>query len=298
MAGNLEAKFAPTLRALLEGIDVQALSRIDISRLASSAMPNIGSVELVDCNDFKEKYESLYLKSFPKRTERERPDLIFSRLSAQYAGERDGLAPYTIVGIRDVKGEAIGASQFSILLLRCGKFAVPYLQYLYVRSDNRRQNMSEVLHTITLAVTIAITRQIGERAVPFTLFETEPQGHGDEEESRAFSVVRSQVHTRGGAMAVVLKQDGKDVSPHIQPGLEVGDPPLSLVWAIRPSPVRGDHWRIEDLGKDLLAAYYQSLRDEGLSEENIRLAESLLEKRCSGSTWTLMPLDQVRFDQS
>jgi hypothetical protein len=291
MAGIFEAKLAPSLRARLEGIDIQALSRTDASRLASSAIPNIGSIELVDCNDFREKYESLYIKSFPNQSEREGADLIFDRLAAEFAGDRAGLVPYRIVGIKDTNGEAIGASQFSIFKLKGGKFAVPYLQYIYVRGENRRQNMSEVLHTLTLAVTAAEAREMGNRTVPFTLFETEPQGHGDEEESRAFSVVRSQVHTRGGAMAVALKRDGKDISPHVQPGLEVGVPPLSLVWAVRPSPILGDCWKIEDLGRDLMAAYYQCLRDEGFPEENIKLAEDIVEKRCYGSAWALMPLD-------
>jgi hypothetical protein len=296
MAGIFEAKLAPILRAHLEGIDIQALSRTDVSRLASSAIPNIGSIELVTSNDFEEKYKSLYLQSFPIPAERERTEFICARLNAHFAGEREGLAPYRIVGIRDAKGEAIGASQFAILLLKGGRYAVPYLQYLYVRSENRRQDMSEVLHTMTFAVTAAVAREMGNRIVPFTLFEMEPSGHGDEEESRAFSVVRSQIHTRGGAVAVVLKRDGQDISPHVQPGLEVGAPPVSLVWAVRPSNVPKASWRIEDIGEDLIAAYYQCLRDEGLPEENIILAESIFDKRYIGSTWALVPLDQIRFN--
>jgi hypothetical protein len=298
MAGIFEAKLAPALHAHLKGIDLQALSRIDAPRLASRAIPNIGSIELVDSNDFREKYDALYTKAFPKQAERERSDLISKRLAAESAGERDGLAPYRIVGILDARGEAIGASQFSVLPLKGGKFAVPYLQYIYVRSENRRQDMSEVLHTMTLAVAVADARGMANRSVPFTLFETEPPGHGDDEESRAFSVTRAQVHTKGGAVAVVLKRDGNEISPHVQPGLEVGDPPLSLVWAVRQSPVPGESWRIEDFGRDLMAAYYQSLRDEGFPEENISLAESMVETRCSGSAWALMPLDQIRFHQS
>jgi hypothetical protein len=294
MAGIFEAKLAPAMRTHLEGIDLQALSRIDASRLASRAIPNIGSIELVDSNDFDTKYDALYIKEFPKRAERERSDLIVERLAAQFAGERNGLAPYRIIGIRDARDEAIGAAQFSVLPLKGGEFAVPYLQYLYVRSESRRQDMSEVLHTMTLAVAVADAMQMGNRSVPFTMFETEPPQYGDDEESRAFSVTRAQVHTKGGAVAVVLKRDGEEISPHVQPGLEFGDLPLSLVWAVRQSPVPGVKWSIEDLGKDLMAAYYQSLRDEGFPEKNIRLAESMVEERCRGSEWGLMPLDQVR----
>src|ERR1700677_1166416 len=112
MAGIFDGKFTSPLSALLEGIDLQALSRIDAARLATRAIPNIGSIELVQSEVFDKIYDALYVKEFPKRAERERSDLIVTRLAAQYAGERHGLAPYRIVGIRDANGEAIGAAQF------------------------------------------------------------------------------------------------------------------------------------------------------------------------------------------
>lgn len=301
MAGIFNSKLTPELKQHLAGIDLQALSRIDAARLANRAIPNIGSIELVNSSDFATLYDALYIREFPKRAERERSDLIVTRLAAQFAGERGGLAPYRIIGIRDEKGEAIGAAQFSVLPLSGGEWAVPYLQYIYVRAENRRQDMSEVLHTMTLAVAVADARTMGdgegERTVPFTLFETEPPGHGDDEESRAFSVTRAQVHTKGGAVAVVVVKGGgeEQISPHVQPGLEVGEPPLSLVWAIRRSPRLGREWSIEEVGRDLVKAYYQSLRDEGFPEENIRLAERIVEERCDGAEWRLIPLDQATF---
>lgn len=297
MAGIFDLRLSPTLKQHLSGIDIQALSRIDAARFADRAIPNIGTIELVSSADFSHVYDALYTRMFPKGAERERSDLIVTRLAAQFANERDGLAPYRIVGIRDRQGQAIGAAQFSVLRLNGGEFAVPYLQYIYVRSENRRQDMSEVLHAMTLAMAVADARKMGsgERTVPLTLFETEPSGHGDDEEGRAFSVTRAQVHARGGAVAVVLTKEGKVASPHVQPGLEVGDPPLSLVWAIRPSPRPGRKWGIGELGGDLLRAYYQSLRDEGFPEENIALAESMVEERSEGAEWGLMPLDQVSF---
>jgi GNAT superfamily N-acetyltransferase len=296
MAGIFEPKLTPELKQHLDGIDLQALSRIDANRLTNRAIPNIGSIELVNSSDFAMFYDALYIREFPKRAERERSDLIVTRLAAQFAGERDGLAPYRIVGIRDEKGEAIGAAQFSVLPLSGGEWAVPYLQYIYVRAENRRQDISEVLHTMTLAVAVADARTMGERTVPFTLFETEPPGHGDDEESCAFSVTRAQVHTKGGAVAVVVVKGGEEqISPHVQPGLEVGEPPLSLVWAIRRSPRPGREWRIQDVGRDLMKAYYQSLRDEGFPEENIKLAERIVEERCDGAEWRLIPLDQATF---
>ncbi len=295
MAGIFGAKLQPAVRKYLDGIDLQALCRIDAARLASRAIPNIGSIEFVDSHNFNTKYAALYRQAFPNYAERERSDLIFARLAAQWAGERTGLAPYRIIGIRDAQDEAIGAAQFTVLPLRGGKFAVPYLQYIYVRSENRRQDMSEVLHTMMLAVAVADARKMGNRSVPFTLFETEPPGYGDDDASRALSVTRARVHSKGGAVAVVLTRDGEVISPHVQPGLEVGDLPLSLAWALRRSPVPGSQWRIEDLGRDLIAAYYQSLREEGFLEKNVRLAERMAEERWRGSEWKLMPLDQVRF---
>ena len=44
-----------------------------------------------------------------------------------------------------------------------------------------------------------------------------------------------------------------------------------------------------------MKAYYQSLRDEGFPEENIRLAERMVKERCEGAEWGLMPLDEATF---
>ena len=94
---------------------------------------------------------------------------------------------------------------------------------------------------------------------------------------------------------MIVVKDGCEISPHVQPGLEEGDPPLSLVWAIRPNPTWGRGCEIADLGRNLIAAYYQSLRDEGFPEENIELAETIVDERCKGCEWRLMPLNEINF---
>ncbi len=315
------SKFSPTLAAHLRrangrAVDVDALSRTTPERLAKTALPQIGLIELVGGEDFAQRYESLYVAAFPRRHERERTDLIVDRLVAQARKERKGLAPFRVVGIRDLKGEVIGAAHFSVLSLGedgDSSMAVPYLQYIYVRPQNRRQNMSEVLHTMVLAVATADAQQ---KVVPFTLFETEPPDyeHRDGPDvdvnvaSRAYARERSKIHTSSGGVALVLKREGDDnqeiLSAHVQPGLEPGDPPLTLVWVIRPSPNlkplgpdhhdHNDSYNIQTVGPRLLAAYYQSLRDEGFPEENIRLAERMVEHRRKGSVFHLMPLADVR----
>lgn len=363
---------------------LDSLSRTTPSRLRTTALPNIGLIELVSSTDFDVLYDALYKASFPRRTERERSDLIVERLAAQAQGARTGLAPYRIVGIRDHKGEAIGAAQFSVLPVpptrmqqqrrrqletatgrtrrviadaededdggdggkdaTTFKYAVPYLQYIYVRAQNRRQDMSEVLHTMVLAVASAdaalmdteadsdaqrhgtedvdttTSSSAGKhsvlRTVPFTLFETEPPDHGDDHASRAYALERSKIHTSSGGVALVLrrpraaarpghqeeeeeekeKEEDEILSVHVQPGLEPDDPPLTLVWMIRPSPTSDSHHSLVTtrLGKALVAAYYQSLRDEGFPEKNIRLAERIVAARCRGSSFDVMPLSEVR----
>ena len=297
--------FSPSLTSHLSALppttllNLDSLSRTPPSRLKSTSLPHIGLIELVSSTDFQHLYDALYVASFPRRTERERSDLIVERLAAQALGERAGLAPYRIVGIRDKQGEVIGAAQFSVLPVpprtrrkdlnlnlnlnlhdvndhgdgsqqqSCFKFAVPYLQYLYVRPQNRRQDMSEVLHTMVLAVasadaalmeledrwTSASSPEKCLRTVPFTLFETEPPDHGDDHASRAYALERSKIHTSSGGVALILRRkqppssceenphlnhNPKDsdeiLSAHVQPGLEPSDPPLTLVWMIRPSP--------------------------------------------------------------
>ncbi|KIW65659.1 hypothetical protein PV04_07899 [Phialophora macrospora] len=345
-------------------ISLDGLSRTAPTRLQKTALPNIGAIELVSSTDFETFYDPLYTASFPRRAERERSDLIVERLAAQARGERAGLAPYRIVGIRDLAGEAIGAAQFSVLPVpprrpkRPGgqpqqlgqgeeqsnvvsaphedgdvrgssaahafstfKFAVPYLQYIYVRAQNRRQDMSEVLHAMVLAVASAdaaameledgASSSLGAenllRTVPFTLFETEPPDHGDDHASRAYALERSKIHTSSGGVALVLRrpksrESGPDeaedeiLSAHVQPGLEPADPPLTLVWVIRPSPTSTPNkdYDLTRMGKALIAAYYQSLRDEGFPEKNIRLAERILEQRTKGSTFELTPLADVK----
>lgn len=303
---------SPTLSTHLSTTAIDTLSRTPLSRLQRTALPHISLVELVSASDFNKCYDSLYITSFPRRAERERSDLIVDRLAAQSRGERTGFAPYRIVGIRDHAGEAIGAAHFSVLpLLSSGddkaggegegesspNFAVPYLQYIYVRPQNRRQDMSEVLHTMVLSVATADAAMfLGGRSVPFTLFETEPPGHGEDSASRAYAHERSKIHTSTGGVALVLKRKSKDevLSAHVQPGLEEGDPPLTLVWVIRQSPNPGREYNVNNIGKGLIKAYYQSLRDEGFPEKNIGLAERMVEERCQGSVFHLMPLSEVR----
>lgn len=289
---------SPELVSLIQGINIEALSRIPTTRFAERSLPNIGLIELVSGDAFSAIYDDLYVSMFPHQPERERSDLIVDRLRKEFAGQREGLAPYRILGIRDHVGEGICAAQFSVLLLPDGKYAVPYLQYIYVRQQNRRQDMADLLHTLILAVSTADAASHGGRRVPFTLFETEPAGHGDSEESRAIATQRAMIHTRAGAVALMLRRssDRSLLSPHVQPGLEIGDAPLSLVWAIRKSPatiLAEESPEMKDIGLSLIAAYYQSLRDEGFPEANISLAENIVANRCEGCDFILMPLENV-----
>jgi hypothetical protein len=292
MSSILEGKLTARIREHVRGIDLRSLSRIDEKRLASKAMNHIGSVELITSEAFAELYNPLYVNSFPKREERENPDLIIERLAKQDSGERSGCAPYRLIGIRDCLGAPIGAAHISALPLPGGQFAVPYLQYIYVREENRRQDMSEVMHTLVLAVAAADAAK-DNRTVPFTFFETEMRGQGDDEESRKFSHSRTEIHDKSGGMALMLIRDGEELSAHVQPGLEEGDPPITLVWVIRPSPTPGRPYDIQALARDLIAAYYQSLRDEGFPEQNIRMAEEIVQGRCKGGAFCLVPLSQV-----
>lgn len=315
-AGKFTPQLQAHLRHLPSSVSMDALSRLPTQRLETTALPNIGSIELVSSADFQAVYDDMYVSMFPRREERERSDLIVDRLAAQYAGLRDHLATYRVVGIRDHHGQAIGAAQFSVLSIpslaeeEAGEgdasaaeqkgaafteFAVPYLQYIYVRPQNRRQDMSEVLHTLVLAVSAADAAKQG-RSVPFTLYETEPPGHGDDEVSRAYASQRARIHANAGGVALVLRRrsDGTFLSAHVQPGLEEGDSPLTLTWVIRPSPAPGRDYDVAKIGRSLVAAYYNSLRDEGFPEANIHLAESIVEKRYDGCDFHLMPLADVR----
>lgn len=117
-------------------------------------------------------------------------------------------------------------------------------------------------------------------------------------------------------MALVLRREdwrvnakvkAKILSAHVQPGLEDGDEPLTLVWVVRPSPRTKTKMKVkieadEDdvfaigiagIGSALIEAYYQSLRDEGFPEENIRVAEKIAADRQKGSVFCLMPLKHV-----
>ena len=285
------------LHDLLKNIDLQQQSRIPLPRLQEIAFPKIGLLELVDAETYEKSYQELYLSLF-HGGERERSDLIVKRLEDDFAGRRAGLAPYRIVGIRSPIGEAIGAAQFSVLMLAGGKYAVPYLQYIYVRTQNRRQDMSEVLHTLVLAVAKADAKAtVEDRIVPFTLFETEPPNHGISQSSRTNATERTVIHTRSGSQAVMLRTASADtvISAHVQPGLEPEDEPLSLIWGVRPSPSLqdDDQYDIDELGMALLAAYYRSLRDEGFLEKNIALAERIAGKRCEGKQFVEIPLSSV-----
>lgn len=294
--------FDSRLYSLIQNVDLQSLSRIPSSRIEERALPNIGLLELVSASAFQNDYDALYTTMF-HGGERERSDLIAQRLEDDFAGRREGLFPYRIVGIRDPKGEAVGAAQFSVLFLASEngrRYAVPYLQYIYVRSQNRRQDMSEVLHTMVLAVATAEAKLAddGDRMVPFTLFETEPPGHGTTAASQTNATERTSIHSKSGARAVMLRSKHGDgtggvISAHVQPGLEIEDSPITLIWAIRPSPLSDIEHDIGESGEALAAAYYRSLRDEGFPEENITLAERMVAKRVEGRGFFTMPLSDV-----
>jgi hypothetical protein len=290
-------RFDARLWTMINGIQLQDLSRVPSDRLQERAIPNIGLIELVSAENFEESYSSLYTTMF-HGGERERPDLIVQRLKDDFAGHRSGLAPYRIVGIRDPKGEAVGAAQFSVLMLKGGRYAVPYVQYIYVRTENRRQDMSEVLHTMVLAVATADANTTGEgRIVPFTLFETEPPNHGLTQSDQANATERTTIHARSGSKAVMLRTSGSDasevISGHVQPGLELEDKPITLIWAIRPSPASTGNYDIDEVGRALVAAYYRSIRDEGFPEKNIALAERISSRRMEGREFFEMPLGDV-----
>ncbi|KAK5163779.1 uncharacterized protein LTR77_010453 [Saxophila tyrrhenica] len=294
--------FSPRLHDLLKNTDLQQLSRLPSPRLATTALPNIGLIELVSPQAFEKDYQPLYTTFFHGQ-ERENPSLITARLAADFAGQRSGLAPYRVLGLRDNAGEAIGAAQFSVLFLPAtgtgAKYAVPYLQYIYVRPQNRRQDLSEVLHTLVLAVATADAEALGGgRTVPFTLFESEPTGYGTTEASKGTATERAEIHARSGSRALMLRgQDGRVCSAHVQPGLEVGEGPLTLIWAIRPSPAMLEEgWDVAECGKALVEGYYRSLRDEGFPEENIAVAEGIVGARMRGREFFGMALANVTVD--
>lgn len=289
-------QYDPRLREHIKGIDIQRLSRVPASRLEETALPRIGLIGLVSGDAFESDYQQLYLSMF-HGGERERPDLIVERLKDDFAGVRAGLFPYRVIGIRDPNGEPVGAAQFSVLMLSGGRYAVPYLQYVYVRPESRRYDLSEVLHTMVLAVATADANADGEkRIVPFTLFETEPPNHGNSASSRTNATERTKIHTKSGSRAIMLKdKTDRILSCHIQPGLEPMDRPLTLIWVIRPSPAASapDRWDINEVGPQLIAAYYRSLRDEGFPEANIAIAEKMAAQRCTNREFVELQLADI-----
>lgn len=277
---------------LLEGIDLSSLSRISSSRIARTGLTHVASIESVSGSQFSEHYQKLYEFAF-HGGEREKSNLIVSRLTDQFGNAREGLAPYHIVGLRDEKGDALGAAQFSVLFLSHSqgerKLVIPYLQYIYIRPSHQRQDLSEILHTLVLAVSMAEARKYWDTTVeievPYTLFETEPPVHGSDEALRAKAKERAGIHSSSGSIALMLRDPENDmalVSAHVQPGLELNDPPVILIWILRANPaIGGVCLQDQRIGTSLLAAYYQSLRDEKFPEENIKLAESMASARRS-----------------
>ncbi|KAK4634916.1 hypothetical protein CLAFUW4_02134 [Fulvia fulva] len=291
----------PPLRAQIQAIDLTSLSRISLSRLTKTALPNLGRVELVSGPAYEEHYDELYRTNF-HGGERECSELIVARLidDAQY--KRKGLSPFRILGLRDPAGRAIGAAHFSVLFLTKSGYAVPYLQYIYIRPENRRQDLSELLHTLVLAVTMALAAKRANTdaiAVPFTLCETEPTVPSEDTAKQGHAVDRSKIHSKSGSQALMLrrKYDGRVVSAHVQPGMEMGEPPLTYIWVLRANPAVELAFEDGDLGKSLIDAYYQSLVDEGFPQENIAQAMRLAEARRDGDAeFCLLPLSAITRD--
>ncbi|SMR45126.1 unnamed protein product [Zymoseptoria tritici ST99CH_3D1] len=302
LSKTLEPKFDHRLKAHLKDINLTPVTRIPTERLCRTALPKIGLIELVSATSFRRHYEDLYNAMF-HAGERERGDLIFTRLDDDFRGLRKGLFPFHIVGIRDHQGQAIAAAHFCVLLMPDGKHAVPYLNYIYVRPESRRQDLSELLHTLVLGITMA-DAQFHARGglvaeVPFTLCETEPVVHGEDDGKRAKAAERTRIHARSGSVALMLKRadDGRLISSHVQPGLDQDDPPLTLIWVLRANPAHELVLEGDDMGRNLLEAYYRSMREEGFVEKNIALAENMVQARWQGAEeFCLLPLSSVTRD--
>ncbi|EME87532.1 uncharacterized protein MYCFIDRAFT_212924 [Pseudocercospora fijiensis CIRAD86] len=292
----LTAKFDGALIGYLRGIDIACVSRLSTQRLKQNALPAIGLIESVTGPIFESHYTPLYLANF-HGAEREHPDLIINRLNERHSQRRRHDFPYWVIGVRDPSGQAAAAAQFSVFLQ--GRHAIPYLQYIYVRPQSRRKDLSEVLHTITLAVAMAeaaIHHPDAPPQVPFTLCETKPAVHGSNAETKAAAAERVSIHAKSGSQALMVRRKGhcRILTAHCQPGLENGQPPLTLIWVLRPNPASPLTIADENLGKSIIASYYQNLRNEGFPEENIALAESLVEGRLElDHEFCLIPLDEV-----
>ncbi|KXS96206.1 hypothetical protein AC578_2823 [Pseudocercospora eumusae] len=280
----LTPKFEDKLHRHLAGINLACISRLSTQRLKENALPAIGLIESVTGPVFERHYKPLYLANF-HGAEREHPDLIVNRLNEKHSQRRRHKFPYWIIGIRDKSGHAAAAAQFSIFLR--GRHAIPYLQYIYVRPQSRRKDLSEVLHTMVLAIAQADAAKHGTDPapqIPFTLCESAPAIHGSDAETKAAAAERLRIHAKSGSQALM-------------PGLEIGESPLTLLWVLRANPASPLTIADENLGKSIIASYYQSLRDEGFPEENIALAESLVEGRLSlDHEFCLIPLHEVTKD--
>lgn len=285
-----------SLADYIQGVNLSELSRITASRLKQHAMLSIWRIELVDSVSFSKHYCPLYLDSF-HGAERERPEMIADRLADEFAGRRIGLEPYRMVGIRNRHGMGIAAAHASILTID-GHSVVPYLQYIYVRPEYRRKDLSEVLHTLILAVATAHAARSSVTAkVPFTLCETAPAKPKSRSEGHGAAVERSQIHAKSGSTTLMLRRkDGRSLSLHVQPGLEIGDPPLTLVWLVRPNPAIALNFE-NRLGRGIIQSYYKSLREEGFPERNIVIAERIVESRYNqGGDFCLIPLSEISSD--
>ncbi|KAK4903653.1 hypothetical protein LTR66_018001, partial [Elasticomyces elasticus] len=161
---QLKSKLDPHLSDLLTHVDILSFyhPRITPEQTASRTLPQVQLVELVSAENFAEHYDALYESSFSIDAERESSNLIIERLKDEFAGRRSHLQPYRIVGLRDHDDEAIGAAQFSVLFLKNGQHAVPYLQYIYVDEKHRGQGHADLLHALTLAVAQADAERRGE----------------------------------------------------------------------------------------------------------------------------------------
>ncbi|EME49072.1 hypothetical protein DOTSEDRAFT_67950, partial [Dothistroma septosporum NZE10] len=302
LSGVLSSVLDCGLRALIQHIDLTPLSRISPKRLAKTALPHLGCVELVSGSAYESDYDELYRSNF-QGGERERSELIVARLMDDTLDKRKDLTPFRVLGLRDPTRSAIGAAHFSVLFFEKNDHAVPYLQYIYIRPENRRQDLSELLHTLVVAVTMALAIESGSIdavKVPFTLCETEPAVRRDGAPQRAYAVNRSQIHSKSGSQALMLrrKADGRVISAHVQPGLDVHEPPLTYIWALRANPaVELAFEGGGGMGKSLISAYYQSLIDEGFPRENIAQAKRLAEARQQDDAeFCLLPLSEITTD--
>jgi hypothetical protein len=197
-------------------------AHLDKVLLASTKVKRIERLSSDTAADIQTQAFALYEASFPSEDEREPVDLIKTRIEEK-------TFDFHAHAYLDEADKVVGYCQGSIVKTANPVAQVFFsLQYCCVDISFRGGGIMQLMHAVNCATLVACAKKLGCDPLG-VIWETEPAGLGEDDESRKFTKSRLIIHNKAGGRVLIGKRaDGSYVNLHVQPRLTPESSPITL----------------------------------------------------------------------